>query len=98
MLPITKVVNPVDASYNDSSTDYLFIFENSDSIKSEDGRLLDSIDEYEKEEYNYVKKLKTYDDAGNMFAPTELNNLREKELALMERNRRVYYRSNIEYT
>ena len=47
------------------------------------------------EEYNFVKQLESYDDVGNTFAPTELEDWKKTEAALVQRNQRGYYRSKI---
>ena len=92
--PITEVINPADLSDDDDS-ECEFVPSDDSSSESEDECLLDSIDKDEVEEYNFVKQLQTYDDVGNTFAPTELDDWKKTEAALVERNQRGYYRSKI---
>ena len=87
-----EVVNPAA----ESSDDEFFAPDSVSSSDFEDD--LESIGEDEKNECNYVQKFEeTYNDAANMFAPTELDDLRKRELALMERNEKGYYRSKVKH-
>ena len=90
---IAEVVNPAGASSDES----LFVPEPESDSSSALEDDLESIDEGEKQECNYVKKFKQTYDNGKMFAPTELDDLRKRELVLIERNETGYYCCKIKH-
>ena len=92
-----EVVNP--AAPPDSESDEAYVEEDSSDYDSENEEEvpLESIDADEIVDAQYFAKLDTHDDAANVFSNTELEDLKKRELALMERNERGYYRSKLEH-
>jgi len=98
-LPSTaEVVNPTALPYSDDDFDP-YIEENSSDSGSDDEKiLLESIDEVDEVNNNeYFSKIDIHDDAAKLFSTTEPEDMRKRELALMERNEKGYYRSKIEH-
>ena len=105
----TEVINPADNTVADGdgvsmpSTTEVANDSNEESYVPDDesninNKLLEAISDKEINDNTYFSKMNnTSDDATQLFSNTELEDLRKRELALMQRNEKGYYRSKIHH-
>ena len=92
-----EVVNPTVPPDRESDGSYVEEDSSDDDSENEEEMSLESIREDEVIDAQYFAKLDTHDDAAKVFSNTELEDLKRRELALMERNEKGYYRSKLEH-